>query len=137
MPIENEDAARAVADFASGPASEAADATAKAFELAGERIAQSLSKAARTGELSFNSLAESITQDLARLAINELIVGPLNSAIGGIGGGLGGAGTGGTARGTTINMNIAGVSDAGSFQRSKGQISATLARAVLDGQRYI
>lgn len=128
-----DDAVNAVDDFARD-ASDAADATARAFELAGERIAQALTQAARSGEFSFNNLAESVAQDLARLAINELLIGPLQSAIGGIGNGLIG---GGSAKGATINMNISGVSDAASFQRSKGQISATLARAVLDGQRYI
>lgn len=107
----------------------AADMTAKAFEAAGDRIAAALSKAAASGELSFNSLAESITRDLAKLAIEDLLLGPLQSA-------LGGGGVASNTRSSNITMNVNGVSDARSFQRSQGQISAALARAVNEGQRF-
>lgn len=107
----------------------AAEATAKAFERAGERISVALSKAAASGELSFNALAESVTRDLAKLAIEDLLLGPLQSA-------LGGGGAASKARNSNITMNVNGVSDARSFQRSQGQISAALARAVNDGQRF-
>lgn len=111
----------------------AADITAKAFEEAGDRIAAALSKAATSGEFSFRSLAQSVTQDLAKLAIEDLIIGPLQSVLtGAIGGGSGGGG-----RPSNITLNLNGVADARSFQRSQGQISATLARAVTDGQRFI
>lgn len=122
-----------LSDFPDGTLSKTADDTARAFEAAGERIADALEKAARSGEFSFNSMAESITRDLARIAINDLISGPLQSVIGGIGARL----IGGGRNSPTINMNLNGVTDAQSFQRSQGQISATLARAVIDGQRYI
>lgn len=107
----------------------AAEATAKAFERAGERISAALSKAAASGELSFNALAESVTRDLAKLAIEDLLLGPLQSA-------LGGGGAASKIRNSNITMNLNGVSDARSFQRSQGQISAALARAVNDGQRF-
>lgn len=128
-----DDAADVLNDFASGPALEAAEDTARAFEIAGERIASALEKAARSGEFSFNALAESVTRDLARLAINELIVGPLQGAVDSIGK----PSAGGSAKPLTVNMNITGASDAASFKRSQGQISSALARAVASGQKYI
>jgi lambda family phage tail tape measure protein len=110
---------------------ESADAIANAFEAAGSRIARSLEDAAKSGELSFNSLAESVLKDLAKLAVSELIEAPLTALIDGFGKGLGG----GSGAATTINMNISGASDPSGFQRSEGQIAATLARAVSLGQR--
>lgn len=121
-----DDAAKALEDFANGPAMDAAEDTARAFELAGDRIAKALEQAARSGELSFSGLAERITQDLARLAINELfdaVTTPKNQSR--------------LPAPTTINMTVNGVTDAPSFQRSTGQVSAMLARAVADGQRYL
>jgi len=106
-----EDAANALDNFAEGPALDAAEDIAKAFEMAGDRISLALERAARSGEFSFNSLAESVTRDLARLAITELLV--------------------------NVNMSVSGVSDAQSFTKSQGQISSALARAVSEGQRYI
>lgn len=144
-----DDASKALDNFASGPAVAAADQTAKLFEAAGERIAKSLEKAARSGELSFSSLAESVAKDLARLAVAELISSPLQTALGGIGGAVLGGLTGGGANNSsnggassakpavTVNMTVSGVSDPASFSRSQNQISSTLARAVSAGQRYI
>ena len=113
-------------------ANQSADAIGEVFEQAGGRIAEALDRAARSGELSFSRLAESILQDLAGTAIQDLIAGPLSQAIGGLAGGGGGSG------GNPLNivMNLSGVSDAKSFERSKGQIAAGLARAVKAGQRY-
>jgi len=120
----------ALGRFSKEDGEHAADATAKAFELAGDRIAKALSKAATSGELSFNALAESVTRDLAKMAIEDLLLGPLQSALGGGGNGSS------QSRNPNITMNLNGVSDARSFQRSQGQISAALARAVNDGQRF-
>ena len=114
-------------------ARESADAVGEVFEQAGGRIAEALDRAARSGELSFNRLAESILQDLAGTAIQDLIAGPLSQAIGGLAGGGNGGGGGNPLN---IVMNLSGVSDAKSFERSKGQIAAGLARAVKAGQRY-
>jgi len=133
-----DDAANALESFAAGPAFDAADATARAFEAAGERISNALEQAALSGEFSFNSLAESIAQDFARVAINDLIINPLQSLVGGaISGATGGGNSQGSGRPVTVNMNLSGVSNPASFQRSQGQISAALARAVSDGQRYL
>ena len=114
-------------------ASDSADAIGEVFEQAGGRIAEALDRAARSGELSFNRLAESILQDLAGTAIQELIAGPLSQAIGGLAGGGSGGGGGNPLN---IVMNLTGVSDSKGFERSKGQIAAGLARAVGSGQRY-
>lgn len=132
-----EEAAKAVEDFANGPAFAAAEQTAKVFEAAGERIADALEAAARSGELSFNSLVESAARDLASLAISELITSPLQSAIGAIGSSLIGGGATSSRPPVTVNMTVSGVSDPASFARSQNQISTTLARAVSSGQRYI
>ena len=129
-----DDAAKALDNFANGPAIEAADDVAKAFEFAGERISFALERAARSGEFSFNSLAESISRDLARIAINELFTAPLEQVIGGIGKAI----TGAAAKPSiNVNMSVSGVTDAQSFAKSQGQISSAIARAVADGQRYI
>ncbi len=137
----SDEAAKALENFAKGPAVTAADNTAKLFEAAGERIATALEKAAQSGELSFNSLAESVARDLARLAISELITSPLQNAVSAFGsqliGGIGGGSGGGGKPPVTVNMNISGVTNSAGFTRSQNQISSTLARAVSAGQRYI
>lgn len=131
--IDTDGAEKSLTDFAEGPAKDAAELAAQSFEQAGERIAQALERAARTGEFSFRDMAASISRDLAALAIQELILEPLQAA-------LGGAKSGGSSQAVNplnIVMNITGVSDAGSFQKSQGQISASLARAVAQGQKFI
>ncbi len=131
-------AADALEDFANGDAINTAEDMAKAFELAGDRISAALERAAKSGEFSFNSLADSVTRDLARLAISELFTNPLEQAIGGLTKSLGQSLTGGSQKPpVNVNMNISGVSNPNSFKQSQGQISAGLARAVADGQRFI
>ena len=133
--------ANALENFANNGGVEAAENVARAFELAGDRISGALTHAARTGELSFNSLAESIAQDLARLAVDQFITGPLEQLVGGIGGALSGAlggalggSIGGSAKpSVTVNMNVAGGSAAG-FKNSQGQMATKLAQAVQRGQ---
>lgn len=127
-------AAKALDDFANGPALEAADDVAKAFEFAGERISLALDRAAKSGELSFSAMAETVTRDLARLAITELFTAPLQDAIGGLGKAITSSGA---KPSVNVNMSVSGVSDAQSFTKSQGQISGAIARAVADGQRYI
>ena len=129
-----DEAANVLEDFANGPAIGAADDVAEAFEFAGERISLALERAARSGEFSFNALAESVTRDLARLAINELFTGPLQQAIGGLGNAISGTSV---KPSVNVNMSVSGVTDAQSFSKSQGQISSALARAVADGQRFI
>lgn len=134
MTSEN-DAAQALENFADGPAQDAANTITQAYEIAGDRIAQSLERAASSGSLSFNAMAESILSDLARLAIQNFFTAPLEGLINGAtaSGGIGGANT----PPVNVTMNLSGVSDASSFARSQGQVSAALARAVSRGQRYL
>ena len=124
-----EDAARAVASFDTASAIEDADAMAASFEAAGDRIARSLEAAARRGELSFNAMAETILKDLARVAVDDLVAAPLQQLIGE----LGSAVQGGSRSAPVINLTVSGSATASDFQRSEGQIAASLARAVSIG----
>lgn len=134
---ELDNAAEALENFATGAAQDAADGLARAFEVAGDRIATSLEGAARRGEFSFNNLASSIAQDLTRLAVDQLISGPITNLLGGALGGLGGGGGSSSTRNTTVNLNVSGMNNSQGLQQSQGQISAAVARAVASGQRYI
>ena len=132
-----EDSARALQALAEGSAVNAADDLARAFEAAGDRISSALERAARSGEFSFNDLASSVAQDLTRLAFDE-ITGPITNALtGALGGALGGLSGGSSNRNTTVNLNVSGMNNTQGLQRSQGQISAAVARAVASGQRYI
>jgi len=129
---DTEKAAKALTEFADGPARASADEAAKAFELAGARIANALERAALSGEFSFRDMVAAITRDLARLAIENFVLNPLETALGG----AAGNGTQATTNPVNVVMNISGVSDASGFQKSQGQISASLARAVSHGQNF-
>ncbi|PHR60842.1 MAG: phage tail tape measure protein [Robiginitomaculum sp.] len=79
-------------EFAQGPASEAASQLENIFSQAGNRIAQEMERAAQTGALSFQKMAESILRDLARIAIKQVVGGALSGVLGQtIGGGFSGA----------------------------------------------
>lgn len=71
-----ESAATRLQDLADGPASEAADTIEAAFERAGQGIERSLAAAARSGELDFSRMTQSILADLARLAVDRFVVQP-------------------------------------------------------------
>ena len=131
--IETEKAAQALGDFAQGPAKASAEAAAVYFELAGKRMANALEKAAISGEFSFRDMAAAISRDLASIAIQELLIGPLEAALRG---GGANSGTSSPLNPVSIIMNISGVNDASGFQKSQGQISAGLARAVAQGQKF-
>jgi len=133
-----ENAAQSLSQFSQDDAMQAADETAKAFEVAGERIAQALEKAAMRGELSLNALVQSAAQNLTRVAISELLTKPLGVALSGA------VPVRGAEQNSayktppiTVNMNVNGVSDLAAFSRSQTQISTTLARAVSSAQRYL
>lgn len=84
MPEMNDDmerAGRRLGELADGPAREAADAIAEAFERAGARIDTALEASARSGEASFGRLTDSILRDLARLAAESLIERPIRQAL--------------------------------------------------------
>lgn len=80
------EAEQALAAFAAGPARSAADSLSEAFERAGGRIANSLTRAAFSGELSFKQLARVALAELAKLAVNALAknAGPLGGVAGGV-----------------------------------------------------
>ncbi|WP_416878661.1 phage tail tape measure C-terminal domain-containing protein [Litorimonas sp.] len=134
---ETDRAARAVSDFDIEGAADAANDMAQAFEKAGDRISNALERAARKGEFSFSNLAESITRDLARLAVTELISDPLqsvfNSAIQSI------SGQGSSAKPSPINvtMNVSGVSSPSEFKKSETQLAAGLSRALNQGRKLL
>ena len=130
---DTQDAADALDRFDTTDAVQGAEALAEAFEVAGDSIARSLERAAERGELSIYDMVEALLKDLARLAITELIEGPIQSVVDSVVRGVGG----GSGASTTITMNLSGVTDAQGFRRSEGQIGASLARAVSSGATRI
>lgn len=80
-----QDAARrageALSALAHGPAGAAADAISAAFDRAGASIEGALSRAARSGELSFSAMADAILRDLQRLAIDRFVTRPVDDLL--------------------------------------------------------
>lgn len=134
---ETNRAARAVSDFDIEGAADVANDMAQAFEQAGDRISNALERAARRGEFSFSNMAESITRDLARLAVQELISDPLNSLFSSAVGAV--AGQGSSAKSTPINvtMNVSGISSTTEFKKSETQLAAGLSRAINQGRKLL
>jgi len=129
-----DDAADALDNFASGPGADAANALADVFEQAGERIAGSLERAAQSGELSFNSLAESVLSDLARIAVNELITAPLQAGLSSLTSSIAGTATG---KSSPVTVNLSMAQSAGkttASQASGAQIASQVAAAVARAQ---
>ncbi len=112
-------ASRALGELANGPARQAADALAQAFGEAGERISLSLGQAAKSGELDFQKMAESILRDIARVAAEALILRqtPGNSV--------------------SANFNFAPGTDEGAAMGQSGPVAAFLARLVQGGGRFL
>ena len=134
---ETDRAARAVSDFDIEGATDAAHDMAQAFEKAGDRISNALERAARKGEFSFSNMAESITRDLARLAVRELISDPLqtvfSNAIQSV------AEQSHSSKSTPVNvtMNVSGVSSPTEFKKSETQLAAGLSRALNQGRKLL
>ena len=84
-----------------------ADATAQAFSTAFKGMEDALVQFVTTGKLDFKSLANSIIADMARIAIQQSITGPLAGWLGGLFGG-----------GTPA------IGSAGSFDLTTGFVSA-------------
>lgn len=120
---------------------QAAEETARAFELASERIANALQRAALEGEFSFSEMAESISRDLARIAVRDLISDPLEGALNQLTSSLVSStiGQGSGAKTTPINvtLKVSGVSSVSDFKKSETQLAAGLARALSQGQKLI
>jgi len=127
-------AADALDSFANGPASDAANALADVFEQAGSRIADSLERAAKSGELSFNDLAESVLTDLARIAVNELITAPLQGALSSLTSSIAGGGSSKFSP-VTVNLNMGSASGKTSVPAaSSAQIASQIAQALSRAQ---
>lgn len=122
-------AANALDNFANGVGADAANGLADVFEQAGDRIANSLERAARSGELSFNSLADSIANDFARLTVDQLITAPLESLVGSLTSSLSGAISGGISP-VTVNLSMPQNAGSSGPQASGAQIAARVAQAV-------
>ena len=128
------DAVDALESFPSGPGAEAANALADVFEQAGDRIAGSLERAAQSGELSFNALAESVLSDLARIAVNELITAPLQAGLSALTSSIAGTASGKSAP-VTVNLNMGQPSGKTTGPHPSGaQIAAQIAQAVARAQ---
>lgn len=136
MTTENR-AARAVSDFDIQGMTDAADEMAQAFEYAGERISNALERAARKGEFSFSDMAESISRDLARLAVQELISNPLQSLFTAALQTVSGQGASAKSSPVNITMNVSGVSSPADFQKSETQLAAGLSRALNQGRKLL
>ena len=112
----------ALTALAEGPGVAAAEALEAAFGRAGTQIEAVLGQAARSGELDFERMAESILQDLARVAAEAVVA-------------LGQGGKGGQA--VSLNMNFAPGTDERGAMQSRGAVAATLARLVSGGGRFL
>ncbi len=99
---------------------DAADALEAAFAQAGARIEQSLSRAARSGELDFERMAESILRDLARVAAEALILSNTRTPQ--------------TAPALTFNLNSNAAPDSAAGRSS---LAAALSRLVSSGSRFL
>ncbi|MDX2236294.1 MAG: hypothetical protein NW203_01910 [Hyphomonadaceae bacterium] len=120
-------AQRALDAFARGPARQAADAVAEAFEASGDRIARAMVGASFDGETAVRRLAKTILEELARTALAAAAArsDPVSSK--------------GAAARSAVNVvfNLAAGADAPSIARSQGQIAAQIARAVGYGSRNL
>lgn len=143
-------ASAAMASFAAGPAQQAADDVARAFERAGARITQALSRAAFDGESAMKRLAKTILEELARVALAEVFDGRVlvsgARAGDGVLGEAGGAGlltqrrSGAATQpdaGVSVHFHLSGGGDVGAVVRHQGQIAAAVARAVTYGKRNL
>lgn len=128
------DAAEALENFANGPGANVANTLADMFEQAGERIAGSLERAAQSGELSFSSMADSVLNDLARIAVDELITAPLRAGVASLTSTIAGAEAVKSAP-VTINLNMTQpVGKSAASQPSAAQIASQVAQAVARAQ---
>ena len=161
-----ENAARAGAALealANGPARQAADAMSDAFDRAGQSIETALTRAARTGELSFSTMVDAILRDLSRIAAERFVTAPIDGLVDQLASRLpffgaraeggpvqaGGAylvgergpelftpssaGQVGGAAPIHVTINLQGRAPAEAVTRSETQIAAALARAVRKG----
>ena len=116
------EASAALSTLVEGPGQAAADALGDAFGQAGLRIEQALSQAARSGELDFKGMAESILADLARVAAEAIITQ---------------SGLAQTGQTVNLNMSVGAGADAGSILGASGSIASSIAMAAARGARFL
>lgn len=104
-----------------GPGQEAAAVLEQAFGRAGTSIEQALGQAARSGELDFRRMAESILGDLARIIAESVI-----------------AQSGVRQMGQTVNLNmsVGRSADQGSIIGATSSIANAVAVAAARGARF-
>ena len=104
-----------------GPGVEAAARLEQAFAQSGARIEQVLSRAARSGELDFRRMAESILADLARIVAESVLA---QSGLGQVG------------QTVNLNMSVGGGANAQSVIGAAGSIASAVASAAARGARF-
>lgn len=114
-------ASESLSRLVEGPGIEAANALEQAFAQSGARIEQALSRAARSGELDFKRMADTILADLARIAAEAIL-----------------AQTGLSNVGQTVNLNmsVGAGADARSVVGAAGSIASAVAGAAARGARF-
>ncbi len=150
-------ASAALDAFAQGPARRSADEVGASFDRAAARIATSLARAARAGEVSFKGMAKTILEELARLALDRVIGkgaffgaraagGPVNTGGSYLVGERGPelftprqAGSIGAPNAGAVNVHfhLGAGADADAITRHQAQIAAQIARAVAYGRRNL
>jgi hypothetical protein len=129
-------AANSVAEFDVEEARQSADEMARAFELAGDRIASALQSAAKRGEFSFAQMAEQVSRDLARIAVQELVTAPLEGVFNSLISSVTSQAVSAKAAPVNVTMKLSGSGlSAETVQKSEGQIAAGLARALNQGRK--
>lgn len=135
-------ASAALNAFAQGPARRAADSVGLSFERAGQRIARALGGAAVDGEASFKRLAKVVMEELAKIALNQVLGGKSAGGVSGDGKSaafnalaapLSDAASGQVA----VHFHLSGGGDVNAVAKHQGQIAATVARAVAYGRRNL
>jgi hypothetical protein len=154
-------AAAALHGFAQGPVQQTADRVGESFERAGQRIARALGSAAMGGEAAFKRMAKVILEELAKLALDQILGangkrlaffgaraagGPVAAGGGYLVGERGPeifvprqagqiAAPGGSA--VSIHFHLGAGGDVSAISRHQGQIAAAIARAVAYGRRNL
>ena len=114
------------------------DATVSAFRTMEDTLVDFV----RRGEFEFDRLVTSILADLARIAIQQQITGPLAAALGGIfggafGGGLGSVASGGTAVTGVLPSGLTLGAAGGGLIRGPGTGTSDSIRARLSDGEYV
>lgn len=118
-----EAAGEALTALAEGPGREAAQSISRAFAEAGLSIETALARAARSGELDFQNMAEAILRDLARLAAEAVFSDAGQRPSG--------------PAGVTMNLNLGPGADSESILSNRAAISTALAQAASIGGRFL